>query len=302
MNAPAFAIEPVRRNFKFPLKKSKITHWNGAGRNFTHFLNALSVFFPEGERFFIDSVRNYRDQITAPQLKRDVSAFIGQEAFHSREHVEYNNALAEAGFPVEAYEKVVAILLDNIKERTPKAFQLSITVALEHITAILANGVLETPEAMEGSDEGYVALWHWHALEETEHKAVAFDVFNQVVGGGLGSYLLRTGTFTFANAVFWPAVAAVYLDILRRDKQLSNLKGWRATYDNMWGKNGILKLIIPDWLDYYKPGFHPWDHDNRHLLKRVEEIIAVVGAPKTKATKKTTKKVSKKSQLQEHKV
>ena len=283
MNAPAFSIEPVRRNFKFPLQKSKITSWHGAGKNFTHFLNALSVFFPEGERFFIDSVRNYREQVAAPQLKRDVGAFIGQEAFHSREHVEYNNALAEAGFPVEAYEKVVAILLDNIKERTPKAFQLSITVALEHITAILANGILETPEVMVGSDEAYVALWNWHALEETEHKAVAFDVYNQVIGEGVKSYLLRTGTFTFANAIFWPAVTAVYLDLLRRDKQLTNLKGWRATYHNMWGKNGVLKLIVPDWFDYFKPGFHPWDHDNRHLLKRVEDIAKVVNAPKSKA-------------------
>ncbi|MBV1921477.1 MAG: metal-dependent hydrolase, partial [Pseudomonadales bacterium] len=119
-------------------------------------------------------------------------------------------------------------------------------------------------------------------LEETEHKAVAFDVYNQVIGEGVKSYLLRTGTFTFANAIFWPAVTAVYLDLLRRDKQLTDLKGWRATYQNLWGKNGVLKLIVPDWFDYFKPGFHPWDHDNRHLLKRVEEIVKVVDAHKSK--------------------
>jgi len=282
MNAPAFSIEPIRRNLTFSIARNKITHWNKAGRNFTHFLNALSVFFPEGERFFIDSVRNYRDQITAPQLKRDVGAFIGQEAFHSREHVEYNSAMADAGFPIEMYEKIVAVLLDNIKEHSPKAFQLSITVALEHITAILANGILEEPEIMKGSEKDYVALWHWHALEETEHKAVAFDVFTQVVGDDLKAYFLRTGTFAFANAIFWPAVALCYLDILRRDKQLGNTKGWRATYQNLFGNPGVLKRIIPDWLDYFKPGFHPWDHDNRHLLARMDEVIDVVGLPGTK--------------------
>ena len=146
MNAPAISIEPIRRNLTFSFKKERITHWNGAGRNFTHFLNALSIFFPEGERFFIDSVRNYRDEITDPQQKRDIGAFIGQEAFHSREHVEYNNAVAEAGFPVEMNEKVVAVALDTVKEYSPKSSNISMRVALENITAVWVNALLETPK------------------------------------------------------------------------------------------------------------------------------------------------------------
>ena len=47
-------------------------------------MNALSTTFPDGERFFIDSVRNFQDQIKDPKLQKDIRAFIGQEANHGK--------------------------------------------------------------------------------------------------------------------------------------------------------------------------------------------------------------------------
>ena len=151
----AISILPIRRNLKFNLNPAKALTWHRDGLNVSQFLNTMSLFFPVGERFFIDSVRNYRDQITDPELKKAVTAFIGQEAMHGREHDEYNNYVADSGIPLHAQEEVVTQLLNAVQAYTPKAFQLSATVALEHLTAILGGGLLDLPEIMDGSDPGY---------------------------------------------------------------------------------------------------------------------------------------------------
>ncbi|MGB1580403.1 MAG: metal-dependent hydrolase, partial [Nevskiales bacterium] len=100
---------PIRRDLSFDLPAEKMTSWHPDGKHMSHFMNTLSIFFPVGERFFIDSVRYYRDKgiITDERLKKAITAFIGQEAMHGREHEEYNQAYADAGFEVKEMEAVV---------------------------------------------------------------------------------------------------------------------------------------------------------------------------------------------------
>ena len=160
----------------------------------THFFNALSLLFPAGERFFMDSVRNYRDQIDDPVLKKQVLGFIGQEAMHTREHIEYNDLLQEAGLPAHKLDKRLWAILNFGRKILPHSYQLAVTVCLEHYTAMLAGLLLEDASRIGGSVEGYTQMWTWHALEETEHKSVSYDVWNAVLKPGLGRYLLRTGT------------------------------------------------------------------------------------------------------------
>lgn len=267
------AIMPVRRNLSFKLPKSRVHDWNGNGLHFTQFLNTLSIFFPAGERFFIDSVRKYRDQIQDPELKEAIRNFIGQEGLHSREHIEYNQALADAGLPVEQYEAYVKKLLDNLKKNAPKSAQLAATCALEHLTAIMAKTLLEHEETLSGSDERFKALWEWHALEETEHKGVCYDVYEQVVGKGPGAYTLRVGAFVVANAVFWSLVIPYHVGMVRRNKKHWDLKGWIKHNRVLWGKKGAFRAIIPEWFDYFRPGFHPWDDDNREVLHYADILV-----------------------------
>ena len=136
------AILPVRRNLQFYLPKDKIDNWNGGGAHWTQFMNTLSLFFPAGERFFIQSIRNYRKDVVDKELKKAVSAFIGQEAFHTREHEEYNEAMVEAGIPIDKMEANVEKLLAFVQKTLPRPVQLAVTVSLEHLTAKLADIVM----------------------------------------------------------------------------------------------------------------------------------------------------------------
>lgn len=270
-------ITPIRRNLKFHLPQAAIAQWNGFGLHASQFMNTMSLFFPEGERFFIQSVRHYRDGIDDPQLLEAVKAFIGQEAMHGREHEEYNEAMVAEGFPVDRMEAQVKRLLDLIMQTTPPAFQLSITIALEHLTAIMADTLLRNPELLDGSQPNFKALWTWHALEETEHKAVAYDVFEKFIAATPLSYLMRTGTLVLATGIFFALCYLYYYQIMKTTDEHKNLKGWWSLLNFQWLKPGSLRKAVPAWLAYFKPGFHPWDQDNRNFLTRLESLAEQVG-------------------------
>ena len=265
---------PVRRDLDFKLDESKISNWNtAAGPVFTAFLNTFSAILPVGERFFIDSVRAYRDQITDPELKKAVSAFIGQEAMHGREHEVYNSAFFNKVPAAARFEKRVKRILDGFTKHS-RPVSLSGTIALEHFTALLADSVLKEPRLTNGADPKYAALWRWHALEETEHKAVAFDVFEAVMGTGIKAYSLRSFGLVLATLVFWGLIIPVFIEALRAEGHLGNLKGWRQFFRYTFGDIGMLRKQIGNYLDYFRPGFHPWDHDNREYLKEIDAFLA----------------------------
>ncbi|MDX1803936.1 MAG: metal-dependent hydrolase [Alcanivorax sp.] len=269
-----FHIMPVRRNLKFHVTDDKVLNWHSWGPTVTQFFNTLSLFFPEGERFFINSVRHYRDQITDPELKEAVRNFIGQEAMHGREHEEYNQKMVAAGLPVDTQEAMVSHLLNAITRFTPRALQLSATVALEHLTAILADILLREPDLIEDSDEDYQRLWHWHALEETEHKAVAFDVYTTVFGSGIKAWLLRSVGLLLATGIFFSLFYPFYLYNTWKVGHLFDMKGWWQSIKFQWLNPGGLRRVIIPWLDWFKPRFHPWDHDNRQFLAEMDSLLA----------------------------
>ncbi|MDY6920422.1 MAG: metal-dependent hydrolase [Pseudomonadota bacterium] len=272
----AAAILPVRRNLKFHLPKDRIRDWNGGGAHWTQFMNTLSLFFPAGERFFIQSIRNYRNEVTDPELKKAVSAFIGQEAFHTREHEEYNEAMVAGGIPIDEMEASVQQLLDFLQRNAPRPLQLAVTVALEHLTAMLADIAMEDDRFIRNSEPHYEALWKWHAMEETEHKGVAFDVYEEVVGKGVGAYALRSTAFILANVIFWSLFYRYYYLVMKSLGEHRNLSGWLQSFRYQFGKRGVFPSLFGDWLSFFKPSFHPWDIDNSHLLDEAEALMQQV--------------------------
>src|SRR6266550_3649328 len=149
----------------------------------SHVLTVLSSVFPDGEDFFVRSVEAVRDRIEDPQLREHVEGFIGQESMHGREHRVLNERLAELGYPTRAIGTYVQKLTSLRDRFTGERANLAFTAALEHYTATLAETLLNDPEARAAiGHDGVRYLLMWHALEESEHKAVAFDVYKRMGG------------------------------------------------------------------------------------------------------------------------
>ena len=247
--------------------------WMGNDPVATAFFNALSCTFPAGEKFFIESVRRFRNDVD-PQLQEQIAAFIAQESVHSREHVAFNKRAAEAGYQVEPLEQRTRKVLDFARQRSPYR-QLAGTCALEHFTAILAHQLLKFDgRDLDGAPQDTVRLWSWHAMEEIEHKAVAFDTLVAVTAhmSGLRRYLLRCVVMLLTTGVLVSTMRANMRDLYRED----GLRGWRIwgrTLRFLFAKPGVLRRALPDYLRYFKPGFHPWDHDDRSLLAKTVERL-----------------------------
>lgn len=272
---------PIRRDLKFNPPADRIHNWVDGNVQVTQLMNAMSLVIPVGERFFIDAVRHYRAQITDPELKAAATAFIGQEAMHGREHDTYNQLMFDRNPATKVFEDRILALLNTVAKYTPKSTQLALTIGLEHLTAIMADALLKEPHMTEKSEATYAALWEWHALEETEHKAVAYDVYQAVVGKGPLAYAERTASLALATGIFWAVVIPHFLSFTRDEKVLTDTKGWREFGRVYFGQIGFLRKMALPWLGYFRPGFHPWDDDNSHFLSRMEELAAQYSAPKT---------------------
>src|SRR5580700_3977069 len=202
---PAKLVPTRRMDFEESMRKLPKHFAQDGDLIASHVIMALSAVFPDGEDYFVRTVRHYRDRVTDPALKRQVAGFIGQEAVHGREHRVFNDRLAELGYPTKEYENVTRFGL-KIRERIlPAKSNLAATAALEHFTATLAELVLTNEEIRDlMGAEAVRDLFVWHALEESEHKAVAFDVY-KAIGG---SERLRVWTMTFLRYGFVVAMAA----------------------------------------------------------------------------------------------
>jgi len=254
-----------RRDIHFQLDGVDIANWNPHGSHVSHLLNALSVTFPEGEKFFIESARHFKDQLKDPKLLEDLQGFIGQEAMHGREHRLMNAKIAEAGYPVEQLEADSMKLLRWASGKNPLR-KLAATCALEHFTAVLADVLLRHPELIpEGTHPEMRAMWNWHAVEENEHKAVCYDVYQSVATGPM-AYVRRVETMMMVTVLFWARIFASQMVLIRKDGTQRNVKQWLAFARFAFTTPGGLRHALKPYFDYYKPGFHPWQHDNRQLL------------------------------------
>lgn len=245
-------------------------YWYKGNTWITHFMNALSTTFPDGERFFIHAVRNYENEITDPELKAQIRAFIGQEANHGKEHEAFNQALIDQHqLPLASKIDFMKKALAFAKKRYSRREQLALTVGFEHFTAILANLMLKQSDFVEEIPGFYTDMFMWHAVEETEHKAVAFDV----LAATENDYWLRVRGMAQATFFFLLITLRMQYSLLKHDQQQGNWRDALGFAKFLLVKPGILTRIIPEYLDFYRPSFHPWQHDNRHLIaQRVAEL------------------------------
>lgn len=261
--AAGFSPRPRR----FDVGESLAGDWHGGSAFRTAWFNAMSMLFPLGEKFFIDSVRAYAERIDDETLAAEVRAFQGQESVHRREHQRYNEALCAArGYELEEFEGPVRRRIAWAKGHFNERRLLAGTVANEHLTAIMAHDLLSRDDVLAGADPAIAELWRWHAVEETEHKAVAFDV-HRLIGGTVKErrHALVMSSFFFLKDTFRNTRI-----MLKRDGQLWRWRTWRDGFSFLLGRPGTLRRIVPAWCSFLHRDFHPWQHDNRDLIERYE--------------------------------
>jgi predicted metal-dependent hydrolase len=236
----------------------------------SHLIAILSSFFPEGEDFFVRSVRNYRDQISDPELKKQVGGFIGQEAIHGREHRRFNERLGRHGYPTGWVDRRTKIGLARLARTAPPQYQLAVTAALEHYTASIAEVLLRDERAQQLSSVPEVRnILLWHAIEESEHKAVAYDVFQAVCGDQqLRIRVMKATTWVFLAALFGSTALSLAMDRnTYRPRVL--LRSIRALRQNPFFTGELWQRLK----DYNRVDFHPDDHDTTELLDRWREEL-----------------------------
>ena len=279
MNSAAAATQAANRDRKVPTRRMALEpSFEDVPRHFaqdgdllgSHLAAALSAVFPDGEDFFVRSVRRFRDQITDPELKRQVAGFIGQEAMHGREHRAFNNRLAEVGYPTKRVEWLTKRGLELRERALPAKSNLAVTAALEHFTATLAEMVLSKEEARDWfGHEAVRDLFVWHALEESEHKAVAFDVY-KMVGG---SERMRVNTMTVLRYGFIIGMALQMVASLLADRETYRRGKLRKSWKRFKQSPIMSRDLWTQLKDYNRPDFHPDDSDTTELVATWRETL-----------------------------
>lgn len=234
----------------------------------TTFLAMLSSIFPPGERFFVESVRHYRNQVTDPTLKAEVSGFIGQEAIHGREHERLNELLMERNIDTKVPEAMVTLAL-RLLAQLPPSTQLACTTFMEHFTALLGEALLTDTDFIDNFDPEMLHLWQWHALEEVEHKNVAYDVY-ELIGN---SHLERHIASLLVVAMVGPAAIGGWFYLLAREGKLTDIKDVRIGLRSLLGKGGFVTRIISKIPLFTAKSFHPNKHDTSQLAEQWREIL-----------------------------
>jgi predicted metal-dependent hydrolase len=233
--------------------------WFGGDPFKTRFFDALSTFFPEGEKYFIESVRAYRAEISDPALAQEVADFTYQEAQHSLAHRQFNERLKTQGIAVDRYEHVMREWMGFETRHLPRLWNIANTAAAEHLTAVMAQLFMQA-DVYHEADPRMRALYLWHAMEETEHKAVAFDVMQKVARAG---YAMRVLPLLYETAAFPLSTLITVDDMLRADgfSRRERLRLWAGGLRWLFGKDGLMRAALPELFAYFRRDFHPWQED-----------------------------------------
>lgn len=264
---------PVR-HMDFEFDQDIPLFWMGGDPIQSMILTGLSCTFPEGERMFMRAVRRYQKKIEDPDLQKRVRAFLGQEAHHGREHHEFNEFMEAKGLPTMKVDKFVKAGIAREEKFFSAARMLARTCALEHFTAMFAEALLEHPEIADHMDERMKPLWLWHAIEESEHKSVAFDVFQDQVN----SHWIRTSEMATISVLFTFFTALHTVHLLANcasPQEISN--SFFQNGKRLWKNRKLLAKLGREYRNYYRRDFHPSQKDSRPLrqvgLQRLKALL-----------------------------
>ncbi|HTH28003.1 MAG TPA: metal-dependent hydrolase [Sphingobium sp.] len=278
MTATSGGISITPRNVRFERGPLSTRWWHGGDPIATAVYNALSATFPLGEALFVESVRNFRDGADA-KLATEISAFCNQENLHSREHLALNRRITKAGYDLGPLEAQVRSRLAMLRSKPP-IVALAATAAFEHFTSVVAHEVLANPRHLAGADPEIAALWRWHAVDEVEHKAVAYDTWLHATRdwSRFKRWSVKCKVMLLLTRNYFPDRTRGILELLRQD----GLTGPRIWLRLAWftlGRPGIARCMMREWIHFFLPGYHPWNVDDRHLIETVTPTANATTAP-----------------------
>jgi uncharacterized protein len=259
------ALHPIvpREKLDFGFDGDIPQYWFGGDAFKTRFFDALSVIFPPGEKFFMTSVRDFRDRVNDPKLLQDIKDFNRQEAQHTLVHNQYNDHLRAQGVDVDALFKALNhLLFDVYRSKYSREYTLAITAALEHFTALGAHTLFDKRDLLKEADPRVRAMYAWHAIEEVEHKGVAYDVMIDYAKVG---YVKRIAALLHMTYVF-PRTIFAFADFMLKHDGFSF---WQRTKLHAKGlfwllrPSGLVAPIIKHFVPYFKPGYHPWQETDQ---------------------------------------
>ena len=267
----------VRSNLDFKLADVP-RYWFAGDPFLTRMFDALSLTFPDGERYFIQSVRLFRDQIQDPDLKQRVADFIRQEAQHGIAHDKMNQIMKDQGMPVDQFiQRLNKVFKFELKYRSPQ-YNIAMTAAAEHLTALMAETFYGEKDTLQDAHPYVRALFAWHAIEEMEHRDVAFDVMQQV--GNVPEVTRKMALVLTTGLMFgftlYRANVMLKCDGFNRTQRLKmNVRGLQW----LFGKQGKLRKMQSQYRDWFKPDFHPSQHPIIAQYDVWLETLAQTGDP-----------------------
>lgn len=252
------SVQP--REFSFADLDAIPQYWTMGNPLITHFENAFSIMIPPGERFFIDSVRHHESRVTDAEGRELIRAFVQQEGLHGRAHDRFNHSCARFGIDVRRQQRYAEGVFRRLRRWLPWRIQLGITAFAEHLTAVGAHTLLDDGDIADRMDPQMLEFWRWHAAEELEHKAVAFDLF-QKVGGGYPTRVLSAVVAVLTLSV---PLLRIATGMMKEDPHVPTRRERKeaAAYQRM-----MLRRQAPLLLAYLRPGFHPWHIDDTGMLR-----------------------------------
>lgn len=270
----------VVRRLLIDLEAPFARQWNGGDAFRTAFFNALSMSFPIGEQFFIDSLRGGMKALPDAEraaFQTEVQGFIGQEATHRRIHALFNAQLAQQGHR-NTWETRAAARIAQLDALPDPRHAVAATAATEHLTAILAEHLLESPQTLEGAEPRLTTMWLWHASEESEHRSVAFDLYRALGGSELWRRRwMRLVSFHFVTDVMRQTIRN-----LHHDGELWRWRTWRSGASFLFGRDGVVRRSFGRWRAYFRSDFHPARHGGElgvQWLAAHGDAFRPVGAP-----------------------
>lgn len=268
----------IVRDVRFDRKAMVPRWWHSNNPVATAWYNSVSASLPRGEAFFIETLRDFRDDLP-PRLAGEIKAFVSQEINHTREHVAFNRLVADHGYNVESIDQGIKAML-ALAEGRPREFNLAISLALEHFAAVISRQLLIKPEYLEGADPVAADVWRWHATEEIEHKGLMYDVWLHATRdwGAWKRYKTRALIAALITRKYFRNRIRDAIGLLEQDG-FSHRKAKWALYRFLWLKPGMMRRMFFEWAAILTPGFHPWKLDDRALIRKFDTPYADAAMP-----------------------